>query len=336
MNLPERTEAICKLGQLIRQLGPIETKELSERARNENAWFTDDNVALALRGLAAMLEEDKVLEWVMRYPAERDRVKTVGVAMAGNIPFVGFHDLLCVMISGHKLKTKLSSQDSVLFKFVMQKLISIDRRFEDQVTVEARLNDVDAIIATGSDNTARYFEFYFRNIPHIIRKNRSSCGVLMGEENEGDLKNLGQDVFSYFGLGCRNVSKLFVPDDFDFARLIESWAPYRHVVMHSKYANNYDYQKSILLVNQDPFLDGEFVILKKDSRLVSPVSVLYFENYSDQSDLKAKIGAHRDKLQVIASAKGWFENSIPFGSAQFPAIDDYADNIDTMKFLTGL
>ncbi len=336
MNLPERTEAFIKLGKIIGDLSPAEQEELCARARTENPWFTEENIQLALKGLTVLLEENPLLKWVMRYPEKAESLKTVGVAMAGNIPFVGFHDFLCVLISGNRLAAKLSSQDSVLFKFVFQKLLSVAPGFSDRVAIQDKLKDADAIIATGSDNTARYFEFYFRKIPHIIRKNRSSVGVLMGEETKDELTALGMDVFSYFGLGCRNVSKIYAPDDFDFGKLIKSWEPYRNVSMHHKYANNYDYQKSILLTNLQPFLEGEFVILKEDKALVSPISVLYYEKYADQADLKNKVSAHGAKLQLTTSARGWFEGSLPFGKAQFPAVDDYADKVDTMNFLAGI
>jgi hypothetical protein len=336
MNLPERTEAFIKLGKVIRNLAPDEQKELAERARAENPWFTEENIQLSLQGLAVLLEEDALLRWVMRYPENVENPKNVGVAMAGNIPFVGFHDFLCVLISGHRLTAKLSSQDSVLFKFVLQQLLSIEPGLANRVSIQDKLKNTDAIIATGSDNTARYFEYYFRNIPHVIRKNRSSCAILMGEETNDELATLGMDVFSYFGLGCRNVSKIYTPEDFDFSKLIKSWQHYRNVSMHHKYANNYDYQKAILLTNQQPFLEGEFAIVKEDKALVSPISVVYYEKYADQADLKNKINAHTGKLQVVTSAQAWFEGSIPFGKAQFPAVDDYADKVDTMAFLAGI
>ncbi len=335
MNLPERTEAFSRLGKSIKALTQDELELVATRARIENPWFTADNIRLSLKGIEILLAEDALVKWVMKYP-EVTSSKIVGVAMAGNIPFVGFHDFLCVLISGHRLKVKLSSQDSVLFSFIFDKLVSIEPKFREMVSVEERLKDTDAIIATGSDNTARYFEFYFRNIPHIIRKNRSSCAILMGEESERDMRDLGLDVFTYFGLGCRNVSKLYVPEDFDFGKLIRSWEPYRDVVQHHKYANNYDYQKSILLTNLQPFLDGEFIILKKETSLVSPISVLYYEHYRDQANLKSKLSANSEKLQLIASAKGWFEKSVAFGDAQFPKVYEYADNVDTMKFLATL
>ncbi len=334
MNLPERTEAFVSLGKTLAQLPTAEKNELHERARAENPWFTPDSVELSLQGIRVLLSEDALIKWILRYPESRESPKSVGIAMAGNIPFVGFHDFLCVLISGHRVIAKLSSQDSVMFKFVAQKLVSIAPKFESLITVQDKLKGTDAIIATGSDNTARYFEYYFRKIPHIIRKNRSSCGVLMGEESNEDLAALGMDVFSYFGLGCRNVSKLYVPEDFDFTRLIKSWEPYRQISMHHKYVNNYDYQKAILLTNQQPFLEGEFVILREDKGLVSPISVVYYEYYNDQGDLRTKVMSHGEKLQVVASAQGWFEGSVPFGKAQFPAVDDYADKVDTMAFLS--
>ncbi|HRI79763.1 MAG TPA: acyl-CoA reductase, partial [Cyclobacteriaceae bacterium] len=204
------------------------------------------------------------------------------------------------------------------------------------ISFEENLKGVDALIATGSDNTARYFEYYFRNIPHIIRKNRASCAVILGEESKEEFELLGKDVFTHFGLGCRNVSKLYVPDDFDFRRLLDNWKSFSPVMDHHKYANNYLYQKSILLVNREAFLDTEFVILRESQSLVSPISTVFFEKYQSQAEVKEKIEMHRDKLQVVASAKGWFKNSVPFGEAQFPQVSDYADNVDTMRFLGGI
>jgi hypothetical protein len=243
--------------------------------------------------------------------------------MAGNIPLVGFHDLLCVLISGHRLSAKLSSQDSVLMRYVVEKLVAIEPRFKDYISFVERMNDADAVIATGSDNTARYFEYYFRNIPHIIRKNRSSCAILRGTETNEQLIALGKDVFSYFGLGCRNVSKLFVPKDYDFKRLLDLWQPYHDVFNHHKYVNNYDYNKSILLVNRTPHLDNGFVLITENKALVSPISVVYYEvGEPDPSS---------DKIQCVVSAE-----HVPFGKTQEPELTDYADRVDTLKFLTAL
>jgi hypothetical protein len=247
---------------------------------------------------------------------------------------VGFHDFLSVLISGRKLKAKLSSQDSVLLAHLADRLIEIEPAFKGQIQWDERLHHIDALIATGSDNTARYFEYYFRNIPHIIRKNRSSCAVLKGSETIAGLHALGVDVFSYFGLGCRNVSKLYVPSGYDFIELLQTWEVSPKNIDHHKYANNYDYQKALLLVNKIPFFDNGCVLLREETALVSPVSVLYFEYYSDLHDLHQKIEVHREKIQCIVSEDGWFKNSEVFGHAQFPDVRDYADQIDTLKFLT--
>ncbi len=336
MELPERIEAFCRLGETMRILGLSDRKALAEKAVNENAWFTDDNVMLSLKGIEALLVRKKLESWAMSYSPGPAAVKTIGVAMAGNIPLVGFHDFLCVLIGGHRLKAKPSTHDTVLLKFIFSKLLEIEPRFAESVSFEDTLNGVDAMIATGSDNTARYFEYYFRKIPHIIRKNRASCAVVQGWETSDEFALLGQDVFSYFGLGCRNVSKLFVPDEFDFGPLIKSWEPFQTVIDHHKFANNYNYQKSIMLLDQVPFLDGEFILLRANKNLVSPIATLYYEKYNSLEELKSKIEGDKEKLQVVVSAQGWFQGSIPFGMAQSPEVGDYADKVDTMQFLASL
>jgi Acyl-CoA reductase (LuxC) len=334
MNLSERIKAFDLLGDKIDHLSEEEREKIIERARSLNSWFVPESINLSLKGISLFLKEENLLTWASRYDLNDEKNRKVGLAMAGNIPLVGFHDYLCVLISGNQAVIKLSSQDSYLLPTINSWLIEIEPRFADRVHFEERLNNVDAIIATGSDNTARYFEYYFRKIPHIIRKNRSSVAILMGEEETQHLTELGKDVFSYFGLGCRNISKVFVPEGYEFIKLLDSWDCYKEIINHHKYANNYDYQKSILLVNKVPHLDNGFILLTQNELLVSPISVLYFETYTTQSDLKKKINSQREKIQCIVSANGWFEETIPFGQAQVPALWDYADGIDTLKFLT--
>lgn len=333
MNLSERIKAFDLLGDKIDRLSEEEREKIIERARSLNAWFVPESINLSLKGISLFLKDENLLNWASRYDLNDEKNRKVGLAMAGNIPLVGFHDYLCVLISGNQAVIKLSSQDSYLLPTINSWLIEIEPRFADRVHFEERLNNVDAIIATGSDNTARYFEYYFRKIPHIIRKNRSSVAILMGEEETQHLTELGKDVFSYFGLGCRNISKVFVPEGYEFIELLDSWDCYKEIINHHKYANNYDYQKSILLVNKVPHLDNGFILLTQNELLVSPISVLYFETYTTQLDLKKKINSQKEKIQCIVSANGWFEESIPFGQAQFPALWDYADGIDTLKFL---
>jgi len=336
MNLTQRIRAFAELGDQINRLNTDEKASLADQAAQRNPWFTFEYVNLAFAGISRFLSADTLNKWTAPYSLDPSVPKTIGVAMAGNIPMVGLHDLLCVLISGNKLKTKLSSQDSVLLQALTQRLIQIEPRFEPLINFEERLNNVDAVIATGSDNTSRYFEYYFRNIPNIIRKNRSSCAVIMGEETTGQLTELGRDVFSYFGLGCRNVAKVFVPEGYSFTPLLDSWPTYSNIANHHKYANNYDYQKSILLVNGVTFLDNGFVLVTESSSLVSPISVLFFETYTDQDDLNKKISSQREKIQCIVSVDGWYPESVPFGKAQYPEVWDYADNVDTLKFLSSL
>lgn len=334
MTLETRINAFSVLGNRIKALSKIEREQICERAGLTNAWFTPVSVQSALDGIALFLDKATLQTWTASYPVCPSE-KLVGIAMAGNIPLVGFHDLLCVLISGHKALVKLSSQDA-LIEVLIKWLIEIEPRFAEKIIVEERLNAAEVMIATGSDNTSRYFEYYFRTRPHIIRKNRSSCAVIMGEEPGEILTELGKDVFTYFGLGCRNVAKVFVPEEYDFTKLLDSWAIYGEIIHHHKYANNYDYQKSILLVNQTPFLDSGFVLLTESENLVSPISVLFFERYVDQVDLQQKIQSHAEKLQCVLSANGWYPNSVAFGKAQQPEVWNYADNVDTMRFLATL
>jgi hypothetical protein len=336
MNLTERISAFAELGNQINRLSADEKADLADRAAQRNAWFTFNSVILALDGISKFLFADSLHKWTAGYSLNPPFTKVIGVAMAGNIPLVGFHDFLSILLSGNALKAKLSSQDSILLPFLSQRLIQIEPRFNSLIQYAERLNEIDAVIATGSDNTSRYFEYYFRNIPHIIRKNRSSSAVLMGEETNEQLTALGKDVFSYFGLGCRNVSKVFVPEAYSFIPLLDSWQGYSEIGNHHKYANNYDYQKSILLVNGVPFFDNGFVLVTENSALVSPISVLFFETYKDQNDLRFKINSQREKIQCIVSANGWYAESLPFGKAQYPEAWDYADNVDTIKFLSNL
>ena len=338
MNLEQRISAFVKLGHRIATLPSQDLAILQDKTAQRNPWFTAPNVNLALEGISRFLNEKNLRTWTSdkNYSLNPSTAKHVGVAMAGNIPLAGFHDFLSILIAGHKLHAKLSSQDSVLINSLTEMLLEEEPGFTSFISFQERLNGVDAVIATGSDNTSRYFEYYFRNIPHIIRKNRSSCAVIMGEEDNSLLTELGNDVFSYFGLGCRNVSKLFVPEHYNFIPLLDSWEGYKEVSNHHKYANNYDYQKSILLVNQVPFLDNGFVMLTEHANLVSPISTIFYEFYSDLPELYTKLKQHEEKIQCITSANGWLKESVGFGQAQYPDVWDYADNVDTLKFLSAL
>jgi len=332
MTIEERLKAFVQVGEYIKTLPEEKFKTLAESIRIENPWFTVENLRMAVSGIIKLLDEKKLRRWLSDYPSASEPPKTIALIMAGNIPAVGFHDLLCVLMSGNTALIKLSSKDTYLIKVLMGKLIEFNPGFADKVRYADQLKNFDAVIATGSDNSSRYFEYYFGKYPHIIRKNRTSVAILDGGESERDLIQLGSDVFSYFGLGCRNVSKLFVPTGFNFEHLLNNWKIYRDLEYHHKYHNNYHYQKSILLVSVVPFLDNGFVLLQESERLVSPIAVIYYEYYNSKEELDVKLNTQRDKLQCMVGNIS--PASVKFGDAQFPALTDYADNVDTLKFLS--
>jgi len=264
------------------------------------------------------------------------KMRSIGLILAGNIPIVGFHDILCVLASGHKALIKLSSHDQKFIPYLLNKLIEIEPGFELQISYIDRLKDFDAVIATGSNNTSRYFDYYFSKVPHIIRKNRNSVAILNGEESKEDLEALGHDIFDYFGLGCRNVSKLYVPKDYDFKEFFESIEEFKSVADHHKYNNNYDYNKSIFLVNLDKHFDNGFLLLKEDSRFVSPLAVLYYKEYQTIEQLGSELIKNEDLIQCIVSNSKLPLSTVAFGQSQCPGLMDYADGVDTMKFLREL
>jgi hypothetical protein len=336
MNPSERIAAFVALGQRLASLSPDELTALAARARNQNAWFDALNVTAAFAGLAHMLAEEPLRRWAGRYPAEPTAVRKIGVVMAGNIPMVGFHDMLCVLISGHILLAKLSADDTVLMLWLMEELTRIEPRFAEFIQVLPRLNAADAFIATGSDNTARYFDYYFGKKPHIIRRNRTSVAVLTGLETGEELAKLGPDIFQYYGLGCRNVSKLFVPKDYSFVPLLDALQPFEGVLHHHKYNNNYDYNKSILLVNRVPHFDTGFFLIRPSEALVSPISMVFSAEYTSEIDLVDQLTDIAAQTQCVVSAGARFAGSHPFGQAQSPPVDEYADRVDTMEFLAQL
>lgn len=339
MQLKKQILTFSQLGDFfLDKTNDDQIKALTSAARNENAWFTEDNVRLSLENIAKVFLNTQFLErFVAKHqPNEGKTPKKVGIVMAGNIPAVGFHDLLCVVLSGNIALIKLSSSDSVLMKFIINKLFEFSPDFRNFIQIIDRLNDSDALIATGSDNTAKHFEYYFAKKPHIIRRNRSSVAILRGDETRTDLGNLGNDIFQYFGLGCRNVSKLYVPQGYTFDKFYEAIEYWNTICLHHKYNNNYDYNKSILLVNGVKHLDNGFLLLKEDEALVSPISICFWETYNDEAHLNTLIESKADKIQCIVSKDGFYPNSYSFGEAQMPKLDDFADGIDTMEFLKGV
>jgi hypothetical protein len=312
-----------------------EFKNLISLSQSHNGWYTPENVCFSIQSWAKALTEGNLDQWLSAYDFSNfeKKQKTVGLILAGNIPLVGFHDFLSVLISGHKVLVKTSSNDQLLLPFLANYLISINENFKNRITfVDGKLENFDAIIATGSNNTARYFEYYFKDKPAIIRKNRNSVAVLDGSESKEQMIALGEDIFRYFGLGCRNVSKIFVPKNYNFDLFFNGMFPYQDVIKYEKYANNYDYNKAVFLMSNFNLLDNEFLIIKEDTSFASPISSVFYEFYEDLSDLKNRLKAESEQIQCIVS-NNLIENSIDFGQTQQPNLWDYADNVDTLKFL---
>jgi hypothetical protein len=337
MTLQERIRALVRLGEKIKNLTEEEFMSLADRVEHNNNWFTPEQTRISLHTISAYLDEASMLKWLEGYTIpENTPPRSIGLMMAGNIPAVGFHDLLCILISGHKAYAKLSSTDQVLIRWLSNQLIQIHPGFGSRIFFEEMLKGKDAYIATGSDNSSRYFEYYFGQYPSIIRKNRTSVAILNGDEETDDYKALGHDIFQYFGLGCRNVSKLYLKDEEQLQYFLKAIEGFHFLTSHHKYLNNYEYNKAIYLVNGDKHLDNGFLLLQENEQLVSPIAVLYFEYYSHIDDLKQKISHHQSKIQCVVSKDGWYPSSLPFGKAQQPSLWDYADHIDTLNFLINL
>lgn len=338
ISIDRRLAAFVGLSEFLRSPGNSALlDEWSESAHRSNNWFVPENVKTSLSAIGTMLSDPvTLLDWFAGYKTV-SRPAKVGVVMAGNIPAVGFQDALCVLISGHTLLVKPSKDDTVLIKLLLDTLCRIEPAFEAQIRYVERINDAEAYIATGSDNTARYFEYYFSSKPHIIRKNRVSVAVLSGSETEEELDGLCQDIFRYFGLGCRNVSKLWVPQGYDFAGLYERVEFLRHYAAHHhKYFNNYEYNRSILLVNGDDHLDNGFFLIQKNEKLVSPLSMVYFEEYASLPEVQQELAARSSKIQCVVSHHDLPFDTVPFGRSQYPGLYDYPDGVDVMAFLSDL
>ena len=341
MELHERITAFVKLGVLIKEM--LEQKnqalyEVMKKTEAHNPWFTIENQAYALQQNAVLLHENNLVKWTSLYPGlyEKKLPVTVAVIMAGNIPLVGFHDFVSVLMSGNIFLGKTSSKDRFLPEFIAGKLIEIEKGFADYIIFTEQVKKFDAVIATGSNNASRYFNYYFGRYPHIIRKNRNSLGILTGNESPGEMEALADDIFMYFGLGCRNVSKLYLPEDFKMNSIFEFFSKYSNTVHHNKYGNNYDYQKAIMQMNRQPFWDSGFMLLREAPMLSSPVAVVHFEYYKNRSLLENELNSMKDQIQCIVSSQDIFKGAVPFGKTQQPELWDYADGIDTMKFLLDL
>jgi Acyl-CoA reductase (LuxC) len=314
--------------------------EMLEREPVLNPWFTPQWINRALLGIALILEENALQEWLSAYkdiPVEPAKELIIGLVLAGNIPMVGFHDILCVLACGHSVLAKTSSKDDRLIRHVAEILKLIDPDLGKRLAItDDQLRGMDAIIATGSNNSARYFEYYFRKYPHIIRKNRNGVAILTGEESQQELRSLGEDIFTYFGMGCRNVTKIYVPQDYDLKILLGVLDEFIELSQHNKYANNVDYHRSLYLMNQVEFLDNGITLLKEDSAITSPAGVVFYERYSEIEAVQQLLGEREEEIQCTVSIHPGITKRIKPGESQEPMPWDYADGIDTISFLTQL
>ena len=335
MNLKERINILSKLGHHL--LNKDEYLEaVMHRTKYNNAWFTIENQERAIKAIATrFLQKDKLEKWVEKYNLkEPKKRKRVGLVMAGNIPLVGFHDLISVFISGHVSKIKLSEKDKYLLPYLIKLLSGYNAEAAEYFEIIERLKDFDAVIATGSNNSARYFETYFGKVPNIIRKNRNAVAVLNGKETADGLHLLGKDVFRYFGLGCRNVSKIYIPEGYDFQLLLERLHEYKEIAMHHKYKNNFDYNIALLMMNRTVYWNNGCIILTENNSIASRIATLHFEYYKNIETLVPQLKNRENEIQCVVSdmqLNGFF--ALPFGKAQEPELEDYADGVDTLDFL---
>lgn len=308
-----------------------------DSALNHNAWFQPEEVKRSLSSLQEMLQPEALQKWFEQISVT-ETPKKIGMILAGNIPMVGFHDILSVLATGNIAVIKLSSSDSKLLPILLKQLITFEPALAERIVFAERLKDFDAIIATGSNNSSRYFDYYFGKVPNIIRKNRNSIAVLDGKESTEEIALLGHDIFDYFGLGCRNVSKIYLPEGYEIKNFFEPLETFQPIINHFKYNNNYDYNKSIYLVNGEPHFDNGFLLLKEDKGLSSPLAVLYFEYYKNIEELNQTLGGMQDQIQCIVSHADLKPESdvVSFGQSQHPQLWDYADNVNTVAFLNGL
>ena len=353
MTLETKKSVFVELGKFLSQFSENESAKKSDVLHNEaffddfenlihlsqshNGWYTPEQVYFSIQSWADALTEENIDKWLSNYSyefAQSDKKeKTVALILAGNIPLVGFHDFLSVLITGNRALIKTSSNDQHLLPFLAKYLIAVDENLKDKITfVEGKLENFDAVIATGSNNTARYFEYYFKDKPSIIRKNRNSTAILNGKETHEELEALGEDIFRYFGLGCRNVSKIFVPKGYSFDAFFQAVFKYQDVIHYEKYANNYDYNKAVFLMSNFKLLDNGFLTLKEDSSYASPISSVFYEYYEDLESLQTRLEADEEQIQCIVS-NNLIKNSTAFGQSQNPQLWDYADNVDTITFL---
>jgi hypothetical protein len=331
MKLQERLEILIQLGKYISSQDEG-WQAAKVKAQQKNNWFVTDFIEQAANNLVQQFLQPAQLEqWASHYHLDDNiSTKKIGIVMAGNIPLVGFHDFLAVFVSGHQQVIKQSSKDDVLLRHLVDWMTTQNPSVATQVSFAEQLKDCDAYITTGSDNSARYFEYYFGRYPSIIRKNRTSIAVLTGTETEEELNLLADDVMQYFGLGCRNVTQFYVPKDYDFVPLLNALKKYSWMFEHHKYRSNYDYQLAIYIMNNKFYMTNDCVVLIEAESPFSPIGTLHYQFYENAEKVYEQLKGN-DKIQAIVGAHG-----LPFGSAQNPGLMDYADGVDVMQFLLSL
>ncbi len=331
MNLQNRFLLLEKLGSHILNKDD-EWAQTIQKAYQKNTWFTPFFTTLSARHIAThYLQKEALEKWVNSYTVQDDFTpQKIGIVMAGNIPLVGFHDFLCAFMSGHKQVIKLSSKDDVLLPYLVHVMALENKEVENEILFADRLNGLDAYLATGSNNSSRYFEQYFGKFPHIIRRNRTSVAILTGHESEDELEKLSDDIHLYFGLGCRNVTKIYVPEEYDFVPFIKAMDKYKYFEDHHKYKNNYDYQLSLLLLNHQFYMTNGTTLLTENKNIFSPISTVHYEYYRDAGILAQALEQNEDVQCIVGN------RYIPFGQAQQPTLSQYADGVDTMDFLVNL
>ena len=338
MILERRIKALNHLGQLlVKQNGVPEN--IVAKAKAQNPWFTVENVQKATLEIANnFLQENKLKQWLSAYkiPSETN-VKKIGLLLAGNIPLVGFHDVLCTIITGHTALIKASDRDKVLIEYLLSELVAYEAEFTESFQFVERLQYYDAVIATGSDSSGRYFKKYFGKVPHIIRMNRNGVSVIYNDTSDEALEDLGKDLFGYFGLGCRNVSKLYLEKDFDVQRIFKAIEKHRDIIHHNKYKNNYDYNFAMYLLNKEDFLTNDFIVIREHKSIASRIAALHYSYFDDTESLNSELAEHKEDIQCVITDRDLEGFKVfGYGMAQQPALDDYADGVDTLEFLLSL
>ncbi len=334
--LQDRIASLIELGNRLHSTEDDQSQAIIRKAEIENPWFSKSNIELALSAIRTDFLSKTAIDTVVNHYKIDDNIthRKVGLVLAGNIPMVGWHDVMCTYLVGYTAQIKYAEKDKTLMSWLIETLMDINEGNKAHFEIVDRLKDYDAAIATGSNNTATHFEYYFSHVPNIIRRNRNSVALLSGKESVGQLSTLGEDVFTYFGLGCRNVSMILVPHDYELSKLFEAWEPYKELAFHNKYKNNFDYNVALNLLNLEVFLHNDFILLKESESIISRISTVHIRRYHTIEEATSWIKTHSSEIQCVVSTSTIEDiDVVPFGESQHPGIMTYADGVDTIQFL---